>query len=110
MTSRLVRPSLRLISGNVLIVLALAAVQFRIVSLNVGGNGLVSVVLAMLAGALVVRRSKWTGASIIWGVGGTEALAGVGRQIANQARNRGVSSQTVSTSASMTFSQGVFRF
>jgi hypothetical protein len=68
MTSRLVRPNLRQISGNVLIVLALAAVQFRIITLNVGGNDLVSVILAMLAGALVVRRSKWTGASIIWGV------------------------------------------
>ena len=36
-----------------------------------------------------------------------EALAAAGRQIANQARSRGVLSQTGSTSTSPTFSQGV---
>jgi hypothetical protein len=37
-----------------------------------------------------------------------EALVAVGRRVANQARSRRVLSQTVSTSTSPTFSQGVF--
>src|SRR5205823_7216295 len=48
--------------------------------------------------ALIGSRSPRTG--------GSEVLVAVGRQIANQARSRGVSSQTVSTSTSPAFSQG----